>query len=139
MTKLHKMTQALICSLSRQSRTAARKELLDQMNSPDECEKRYEEALWCLYALRDDIAPEGQTSLAGDQNMVDYGSFVSQRSNTFFTDSVAEVTRTKLRLHRCRLRMKMDDISRVRDARADHNLDDVQRFPPPWDLGVVIA
>jgi len=102
------------------SRTSARKELLDQMNTPDECEKRYEEALWCLYALRDDIAPEGQNSLAGDQNMVDY-----------------EITRTKLRLHRCRLRMKMDDIARVRDARADHNLDDVQRFPPPWEMAVV--
>ena len=46
----------------------------------------------------------------------------------------SEIIRTKLRLHRCRVRMKMDDIERVRDARADHNLDDVQRFPPPWDL-----
>jgi len=104
------------------SRTAARKELLDQQSSPDECEKYYEGSLWCLYSLRDDIAAEGQTSLAGDQNMVDY-----------------EITRTKLRLHRCRERMKMDGISRLRDARADHNLDDVQRFPPPWELGAVAA
>ena len=38
-----------------QSRTAVRKELLDQANSPDECEKLYEESLWCLYALQDDL------------------------------------------------------------------------------------
>jgi hypothetical protein len=56
-----------------QSRNSARKELLDQMVSPDECEQCYEEALWSLYALRDDISPEGQTSLVGEQNMVDYG------------------------------------------------------------------
>ena len=38
-----------------QSRTAARKELLDQATSPDECEKLYEESLWCLYTLQDDL------------------------------------------------------------------------------------
>ena len=38
-----------------QSRSAARKELLDQARSPDECEKLYEESLWCLYALQDDL------------------------------------------------------------------------------------
>lgn len=38
-----------------QSRIAARKELLDQASSPDECEKLYEESLWCLYALQDDL------------------------------------------------------------------------------------
>jgi serine/threonine-protein kinase ULK/ATG1 len=53
--------------------------------------------------------------------------------------SPPEITRTKLRLHRCRLRMKMDDLARVRDARADHNLDDVQRFPPPWELAAVAS
>lgn len=37
------------------SRTAARKELLDQARSPDECEKLYEESLWCLYTLQDDL------------------------------------------------------------------------------------
>lgn len=37
------------------SRTAARKELLDQASSPDECLKLYEESLWCLYALQDDL------------------------------------------------------------------------------------
>src|SRR5882672_7296998 len=41
------------CNL--QSRTAARKELLDQHKSPDECERLYEESLWCLYALQDDL------------------------------------------------------------------------------------
>jgi hypothetical protein len=69
-----------------QSRTAARKELLNQMSSPDECEKRYEEALWCLYTLRDDIAPEGQTSLAGDQNMVDYGSIIPPAKQHTFSN-----------------------------------------------------
>jgi hypothetical protein len=38
-----------------QSRTAARKELLDQATAPDECEKLYEESLWCLYTLQDDL------------------------------------------------------------------------------------
>lgn len=38
-----------------QSRTAARKELLDQASSPDECEQLYEESLWCLYALQDEV------------------------------------------------------------------------------------
>jgi serine/threonine-protein kinase ULK/ATG1 len=37
------------------SRTAARKELLDQAMAPDECEKLYEESLWCLYTLQDDL------------------------------------------------------------------------------------
>ncbi|KAG2747780.1 hypothetical protein P692DRAFT_20668631, partial [Suillus brevipes Sb2] len=37
------------------SRSAARKELLDQVTAPDECEKLYEESLWCLYALQDDL------------------------------------------------------------------------------------
>lgn len=38
-----------------QSKTAARKELLDKATTPDECEKLYEESLWCLYALQDDL------------------------------------------------------------------------------------
>ena len=109
------------------------------MTSPDECESRYEEGLWCLYALRDDIAPEGSNSLAGDQNMVDYGRRRSFTQREGLLKSFPEIIRTKLRLHRCRTRMKMDDLARVRDARADHNLDDVQRFPPPWEIGVVGA
>ena len=52
-------TSALGCRFAaltmRQSRTAARKELFDQATTPDECEKLYEESLWCLYALRDDL------------------------------------------------------------------------------------
>jgi hypothetical protein len=41
-----------------QSRTAARKELLDQATAPNECEKLYEESLWCLYTLQDDLQSE---------------------------------------------------------------------------------
>lgn len=46
---------ALLLMAYLQSRTAARKELLDQATSHDECEKLYEESLWCLYALQDDL------------------------------------------------------------------------------------
>ena len=43
------------------------------------------------------------------------------------------IKRTKLRLVRCRVRMGMNDKDRLRDARADKNLDDVDRIPPPWE------
>ena len=49
-----------------QSRSAARKELLDQAQSPDECEKLYEESLWCLYALQDDLLQEDNPFLQED-------------------------------------------------------------------------
>jgi len=49
-----------------QSRTAARKELLDQA-SPDECEKLYEESLWCLYALQDDLLQAGNPFMEEDR------------------------------------------------------------------------
>lgn len=38
-----------------QSRKAARMELLDQAASVQEYEQLYEESLWCLYALQDDV------------------------------------------------------------------------------------
>ena len=44
------------------------------------------------------------------------------------------IKRTKLRLVRCRVRMGMNDRDRLQDARADHNLDDVPRFPAPWEI-----
>ncbi|KAH7911507.1 kinase-like protein [Hygrophoropsis aurantiaca] len=96
------------------SRTAARKELLDQATSPDECEKLYEESLWCLYTLQDDL----------------------QTDNPFMDEDRATIatwiTRTKLRLVRCRTRMGMTDKDRLRDALADQNLVDA-RYPPPWE------
>jgi len=44
------------------------------------------------------------------------------------------IKRTKLRLHRCRTRMAMNDRDRLDDARADQNLVDVARYPPPWEV-----
>ncbi|KAH7926929.1 Pkinase-domain-containing protein [Leucogyrophana mollusca] len=100
------------------SRTAAHKEFLGQATSPDECEKLYEESLWCLYTLRDDL----------------------QTDNPFMDEDRALIatwiTRTKLRLVRCQTRMGMNDRDRQRDALADQNLIDA-RFPPPWDLQAV--
>ncbi|KAG1778829.1 kinase-like protein [Suillus placidus] len=96
------------------SRTAARKELLDQATAPDECEKLYEESLWCLYTLQDDF----QTEIP----------FMEEDRATIAT----WITRTKLRLIRCRARMGMNDRDRLRDALADQNLVDA-RYPPPWD------
>ena len=53
-----------------QSRTAARKELFDQATSPNECEQLYEESLWCLYTLRDDLLNKGNPFLDEDRNTV---------------------------------------------------------------------
>ncbi|KAI0787011.1 kinase-like domain-containing protein [Abortiporus biennis] len=99
------------------SRTAARKELLDQARTPDECEKLYEESLWCLYALQDDLLQSDNPFMEEDRNTI----------STW-------IKRTKLRLVRCRVRMGMNDRDRLRDARLDKNLDDVQRDPPPWEV-----
>ncbi|PIL28991.1 transporter [Ganoderma sinense ZZ0214-1] len=99
------------------SRTAARKELLDQATAPDECEKLYEESLWCLYALRDDLLQADNPFLDEDRSTI----------STW-------IKRTKLRLVRCRIRMGMTDRERLKDARRDDNLTDVQRIPAPWDL-----
>lgn len=96
------------------SRTAARKELLDQATAPDECEKLYEESLWCLYTLQDDLQTENP--------------FMEEDRATIAT----WITRTKLRLIRCRARMGMNHRDRLRDALADQNLVDA-RYPPPWD------
>ena len=53
-----------------QSRTAARKELLDQHKSPDECERLYEESLWCLYALQDDLLQKGNPFVDEDRETI---------------------------------------------------------------------
>ncbi|KAI0292215.1 kinase-like domain-containing protein [Multifurca ochricompacta] len=98
------------------SRTAARKELLDQHKSPDECERLYEESLWCLYALQDDLLQKGNPFMEEDRETI-----------------ATWIKRTKLRLVRCRARMEMPTRERLRDARADKNLDDVARIPAPWD------
>ncbi|KAF4613175.1 hypothetical protein D9613_010944 [Agrocybe pediades] len=98
------------------SRTAARKELLDQMTTPDECEKLYEESLWCLYALQDDLLQTGNPFMDEDRETI-----------------ATWIKRTKLRLVRCRARMAMNHRDRVNDARADQNLADVARIPAPWD------
>jgi len=99
------------------SRTAARKELLDQMSTPDECEKLYEESLWCLYALQDDLLQSGNPFMDEDRQTI-----------------ATWIKRTKLRLVRCRARMNMDHRDRVNDARADQNLADIPRVPAPWDV-----
>ena len=52
------------------SRTAARKELLDQHRSPDECERLYEESLWCLYALQDDLLQKGNPFVDEDRETI---------------------------------------------------------------------
>ncbi|KAJ7241666.1 kinase-like domain-containing protein [Mycena haematopus] len=99
------------------SRTAARKELFDQATSPDECEKLYDESLWCLYALQDDLLQTGNPFMDEDRTTID-----------------TWIKRTKLRLHRCRVRMAMNDQDRLNDARVDDNLADVPRIPAPWDV-----
>ncbi|KAL1729588.1 kinase-like domain-containing protein [Schizophyllum commune] len=98
------------------SRTAAHKELLDQAKTPDECEKLYEESLWCLYALQDELLQTGNALLREDSETV-----------------ATWIKRTKLRLVRCRARMKMNDRDRMNDVRADENLSDAPRVPAPWD------
>jgi serine/threonine-protein kinase ULK/ATG1 len=99
------------------SRTAARKELLDQAASPDECLKLYEESLWCLYALQDDLLQTDNPFQVEDRTTI-----------------ATWIKRTKLRLVRCKERMAMNDRDRVRDAQADQNLADVARIPAPWDV-----
>lgn len=99
-----------------QSRTAAKKELLDQNATPEECETLYIESLWCLYALQDDLLQKDNPFMEEDRETI----------STW-------IKRTKLRLVRCRARRNMNNRERMRDARADNNLDDVARIPAPWE------
>ncbi len=64
--------------LQPQSRTVARKELLDQHESPDECERLYEES-WCLYALRDDLLQKGNPFVEEDRDNCHLRIFFSQK------------------------------------------------------------
>jgi len=117
-----------------QSRTAARKELLDQATSPDECEKLYEESLWCLYTLQDDLQQDNPL-MEEDRNTIATCEPPSRLLGVRVTHTagfVIGITRTKLRLVRCRARMGMNDRDRMKDALADQNLVDA-RYPPPWD------
>jgi serine/threonine-protein kinase ULK/ATG1 len=117
-----------------QSRSAARKELLDQALSPDECEKLYKESLWCLYALQDDLLQEDNPFLQEDRETITTcGCLFARPPPEFYVPASLGIKRTKLRLIRCKARMGMNDRDRLRDARADKNLDDVDRLPPPWE------
>ena len=49
---------------------AARKELTNEMSTPDECEKLYEEALWCLYALQDDLLQKDNPYIDEDRETI---------------------------------------------------------------------
>ena len=60
-----------------QSRSAARKELFDQAKSPDECEKVYEESLWCLYALQDNLMQTDTPFLEEDRTTIQTCMFTS--------------------------------------------------------------
>lgn len=40
------------------------------MSSPDECEKLYEESLWCLYALQDDLLQSGNPFMDEDRETI---------------------------------------------------------------------
>jgi hypothetical protein len=67
---LSPITQPKPLPLKPQSRTAARKELLDTHKSPDECERLYEESLWCLYALQDDLLQKGNPFMEEDRETI---------------------------------------------------------------------
>lgn len=70
LVRLHSHVSMLLTPSLKQSRTAARKELLDQMSTPDECEKLYEESLWCLYALQDDLLQSGNPFMDEDHETI---------------------------------------------------------------------
>lgn len=103
------------------------------MTTPDECEKLYEESLWCLYALQDDLLQSGNPFMDEDRETI--ATCTPPSSGLIFNlvKFLLGIKRTKLRLVRCRARMNMDHHDRVNDARADQNLADVSRTPAPWD------
>lgn len=119
------------------------------MTTPDECEKLYNESLWCLYALQDDLLQVGNPFMDEDRETIStcalryyslcaFSPVVTDHLHSFFCRySCAGITRTKLRLVRCQARMAMNHRDRVNDARADQNLADVARIPAPWEVGKV--
>lgn len=44
--------------------------MLNQADSPDECEKLYEQSLWCLYALQDELLQEDNPFMDEDRNTI---------------------------------------------------------------------
>ncbi len=94
----------------------------------------YHDALWLLYTVRDDLEPRSGAYIDDDRSTID----TCERGLLFITLvltlSLSGITRTKLRYHRCQARAIMPEGARRKDAQADQNLDDVNRFPPPWDL-----
>lgn len=112
---------------------------MDQATAPDECEKLYEESLWCLYALQDDLLQTDNPFMEEDRTTIATCSSLSTLISTRvltqpYLFCVSGIKRTKLRLVRCRIRMGMTDRERLKDARLDKNLDDVQHDPAPWDV-----
>jgi serine/threonine-protein kinase ULK2 len=53
---------------STQSSVAARRELFEDSYDPKECEKYYEESLWCLYTLADDLMPRRMSPTTDDDD-----------------------------------------------------------------------
>jgi serine/threonine-protein kinase ULK/ATG1 len=110
------------------------------MTTPDECEKLYEESLWCLYALQDDLLQSGNPFMDEDRDTIatcmslSFGHLLVLLKNRLLG-----IKRTKLRLVRCRARMNMDHCDRINDARADQNLADILRVPAPWDVKPPVA
>lgn len=109
------------------------------MTTPDECEKLYEESLWCLYALQDNLLQTGNPFMDEDRETIATCEYLLSvlfvYSDLLFRSrrNITGIKRTKLRLVRCRTRMTMTHHDRVNDARADQNLADVARIPAPWD------
>ncbi|TDL27928.1 kinase-like protein [Rickenella mellea] len=93
------------------SRKAARMELLDQASGP-ECEVLYEESLWYLYALQDDVMQAGNPFRDEDRTTI-----------------ASWVARTKSRLVRCRARRAMSEGERLQDVKADENLNELREAP----------
>lgn len=107
-------------------------ELLEQGSSPLECEQLYEESLWCLSALQDDIMQTGNPFQEEDKATIANCEYVSRNCLQTPDDFILSVgiTRTKLRLVRCRARRAMNEGDRLKDALADQNLDEVRYLPP---------
>jgi serine/threonine-protein kinase ULK2 len=94
----------------------------------------YHDALWLLYTVRDDLAPPSGPYIDDDRSTIDTCTRSLLSIICLLTLILIGITRTKLRYHRCQARAIMPEGARRKDAQADQNLDDVNRFPPPWDL-----
>ena len=95
----------------------------------------YQDALWLFYTVRDDLEAPSNAYMEEDRSTVDtcelFTLLLSLKAHHCMSIGI---TRTKLRHHRCKERAAMPDPARRKDAQSDQNLDDVNRFPPPWDL-----